>query len=240
MTIDQAARSQNQVPRIGTPGESPARRILAELFFSFYLPALVVAAHERDPGGPWAARLLRWGVSAGYLPNHSGLEDHRIFYWDFLLVWCIALVLFLFLRAVRNHLQENHLFMAIGILVLTAYPLALIYIQMGVSVFLYLEAVLSVIAYVLWLKAKRSVSTAAACVLLGIHFIVWSTLGGGSSLSRAAWTAVWPGLYTRPGASGPFTSFFWLCYPIIGFALAVLVGICLRESMRKDRPASGA
>ncbi len=219
------------VSRIGMPTESPARRIIAELFFSFYLPALVVAAHERDPGGPWAARLLRWGVSAGYLPNRSGLEDNRIFYLDFLFVWGAALFLFLFLRAVRNYLQENHLFMAIGILALTVYPLALIYIQMGVPVFLYLEAVLSVIVCVLWLNAKWSVSMAAACVLLGIHFILWSTLGGGSSLSQASWTAVWPTLYTRPGASGPFTGFFWLCYPIIGFALAVVAGIYLRKPM---------
>jgi hypothetical protein len=205
-------------------------QLLHELLFSFYFPFLLVSAHERGPGGAWAVKVVHWAVSHGYLGENVGIEDERIFFADFILLWASVVFVFFLLRvkAFRPVSRIVLRFLA-GATALLGYPLVAVYTRRDLMLFVYAELVIATICLLLWMFTRWHVSMHINIILLLLHFIFWSTFGGGPSLTQAAWTAIWPPLYLRPGLMG-LLGHSWLCYPLLGFLSTLIWAMQFRKS----------
>jgi hypothetical protein len=217
-------------------------RLLHELLLSIYFPLLIFSVHEREPGGRWAIRLVYWAVSHGYLRKNVGIEDDRIFYADFLLVWSLIVFLFLVLRLIAVLFRTQvvlHVFAPV--VALLGYPLALLYVRQDLRLFLYFELGATALCALLWAYRRWFVSARVSFALLFLHYLFWATLGGGPSLRTASWIAIWPSWYLRPGASGIFTSNLWLVYPVLGILSSLLWAAYFRQSEQtKEGRSAGA
>jgi len=214
-------------------------RLIYELLFSIYLPFLIVSAHEGEAGGRWAIRLIHWGVLHGYLHQNVGMEDNRIFFADFLLVWLSAILIFLLLRLfARFSITHVVLRSLAGLVAVAGFPLASMYVRSGRMLSPEAALLLAGVCLVLFLWAYRKwrVPMLLNIFLLLLYFAVWATpLTGGTSLEGASWILIWPGLWRW--VSG-FWKYGWLIYPLLGFCSTLFWAAYFRQSEAGEQPSA--
>ncbi len=220
---------------VGDSSRTTSRiRALHELLFSIYLPFLIISAHERAPGGRWAVRLVSWAVSRGHLPKNVGMEDNRIFFADFILLWLSVVLLFLILRLADKLLSMNFVLLDLaGAAYLIGYPLVLVGTVGHPMPFLYVELVIAALCTFFWTNKTWPVSNYGSFLLLLFHFVVWSRFGGGKTLDEVAWIAIWPPLYLDRGARGITQLHLWPIYPLLGLLSTLVWAKYFRQSPKR-------
>lgn len=211
-------------------------RVLHELLFSLYFPFLVVSAHEREPGGHWAIKLVHWAVSQGFARKNVGIEDYRIYVVDFLLVWIPAVLIFLSLRLLARF-SFTTVFLRIfpALVAIAGFPLIHLHQRDSLIPFSALELALAGVCLLLWAYHKWPVSTVPSILLLILHSVLWSILGGRVG---GAWILIWPSWYWRWG-TGAFTAAFpFVIYPFLGLSSALLWAAYFRQTELRNQSTS--
>ena len=192
--------------------------VLGEALISVYLPFLVVAAHEVELGGHWAAKIMRIIVNNGYASRSPAIEDYRIEILDFFFVWFSAVILFMLLRLIsRLTTKTELLFNALGFFGLTGLPL--VALARGGAKFFSIEILFVLLAAlsVVWSYDRWKLPVIIKLAFIIAYFAIWMTLGRGVRL-EGGWIVVWPSWRTALG----LWRFRWFVYLMMGLSCTLL------------------
>lgn len=191
-------------------------RLLHELLFSVYSAFLIVSAHE---GGPqrWAIGLLSYGARHGFIAASHAMEDYRVDWVDFSLIWLSAILIFTLLRLFAcQPFTELVLRGLAGIVAISGFPLACLYQQNARLFTLEAGLVISGSFLVVWLYCKRPVPRVLVIILAILYFALWTAYGGYRLVGGSF--LLWPGWsWTRDAWKRT-----WLAYPLLGLCSTLL------------------
>jgi|ERR1700722_11988671 len=197
--------------------QSPSRERLysaSQLLSSLYIATLIVSVNGQTKGFSWAIRLRSLYLSHYRHHIEKSLDDsHGVFLVAFLLVWSLTLVALLSQRALATFPKGKKVLLPfIGIVSISGYPIAVLYVANGGLLFLQLEAVVGVIFALLYLYRGWPTALSLSIILLTLHFALWSW--GFQYSTWPGWILFWPG-WSWVWRSGKWSS---LVYPLIGFS----------------------
>lgn len=180
--------------------------------FSIYLSLVIIVSHEMKSGKSWSNSLYR----SLFHPRGLIFDDDRGDICSFLLVWGVAVVLFVVALVFASFPGTRTFFAFLsGLLSVVLYP-GVCLLQNDRQLFLWTELLVSIVLFVLFVSGKSPLSRGTNIALLILHFVFWAWLGGGHDLQRG-WYLLWP----RSSFYMPAHEFAWLVYPLLACSSAL-------------------
>ena len=188
-------KERDTVPQAtGKTGRSAGRLGgIYQLLFSIYASLLTVSLNVRIAHVSWSTRLTLLYVSWRYPHAAKGIDDpHRESLAAFLIVWFLALAIFLLLRLLARLSFPPALLRTFGGWgAVGGFPLACLYAGDGRFPFLELELACVLGAVILYAYGKWKVSMWLGVPLLVLHFLLWTMFSGYPPWP--GWILLWPG-----------------------------------------------
>jgi hypothetical protein len=190
---------------------------LRDVLFSIYCALLVISLHESAKDMSWSVSLRNFYVSHRYPDlNRMMDDDYRVAVAAFLLIWALACVIYVFVSVVeRFSFARFPLWALIGAVAFLGFPL--VCFRFNRAPLLASELAVVGVCVAFWAKGRWPVTNPVNVLLLVIHFVYWSTFGGGYLLVGGQYL-MWPGLYRTLSV----WMHSWLLFPVLGFTLCLL------------------